>query len=144
MEIGLVAHGSPAYWQAVELRRRVLRIPLGLDFTDAELAAESDDLHLVARDADGNVSGCLILVDAGSGVVKMRQVAVDPALQRLGLGTELVRASEQIARERGFLVMRLHARDSAVPFYARLGYEVEGPEFEEVGIPHRKMARPLR
>jgi predicted GNAT family N-acyltransferase len=37
----------------------------------------------------------------------------------------------------------LHARETAVSFYKKLGYTKEGNVFEEVGIPHWKMTKPL-
>jgi len=39
--------------------------------------------------------------------------------------------------------MVLHAREAAIPFYLRLGYELEGEPFTEVGIPHRRMVKLL-
>ena len=49
-QIQTVLHGSLEYQAAVELRRRVLRRPLGLDFTEEELRAEEDQVHFVAAD----------------------------------------------------------------------------------------------
>jgi predicted GNAT family N-acyltransferase len=40
--------------------------------------------------------------------------------------------------------MVLNARDTAIPFYLHLGYELVGEPFVEVGIPHRKMRKALR
>jgi predicted GNAT family N-acyltransferase len=37
----------------------------------------------------------------------------------------------------------MHARKSAVGFYEKLGYEIEGDEFEEVTIPHYEMQKTL-
>jgi predicted GNAT family N-acyltransferase len=54
-----------------------------------------------------------------------------------------VEASERVAIERGALRMTLHARQTAVPFYERLGYRVVGEPFIEVGIPHRAMEKSL-
>ncbi|HSI72957.1 MAG TPA: GNAT family N-acetyltransferase [Fimbriimonas sp.] len=141
MTIREVAHGSAEYWSTIELRMRVLRRPLGLDFTEAELSAESDEFHLAAFDQE--LIGCLVLVPKESGEIKMRQVAVEPRLQKAGVGTALVLASEELARERGYALITLHARDLAVPFYLRLGYEIEGDPFEEVTIPHVKMIKRL-
>ena len=73
----------------------------------------------------------------------MRQVAVEPDLQGQGIGAEMVRLSEQVGSEKGFTEMILHARDTAVAFYLRLGYEIVGEPFEEVTIPHREMRKPL-
>jgi predicted GNAT family N-acyltransferase len=137
MKLLVAAFGSSEQLQAVELRRDVLRTPLGLDFTPEELAAEQDDLHLVALDPD--VVACLVLTRVDEVRMKMRQVAVDPHRQGGGVGSQLVRFSEEVARERGYREMVLNARETAVPFYLRLGYRQVGERFEEVTIPHFKM-----
>jgi len=142
LDIRLVAHNSPEYRETVALRFRILREPLGLSFTEEQLAAESGDLHLGAW-LDGKLAACLLLTPLDSATVKMRQVAVDDGLQGRGIGTALVRRSEEIAKERGFTSMTLSARATAVPFYLRLGYDLIGEEYEEVTIPHRKMEKRL-
>ena len=141
-EIRIAPHGSPQYWQAVELRLRVLRIPLGLDFTEEQLHAESTDAHLVAVDGD-KVVGCLVMTPKGDQVVKMRQVAVEPDLQSAGIGSQMVAASESWARQAGYRRIELNARDTAVPFYLRLDYHTEGEPFIEVSIPHQSMAKQI-
>lgn len=73
----------------------------------------------------------------------MRQVAVQADLQGQGLGRILVEFSEATARAHGFARMVLNARDTAVNFYLRLGYEIEGEPFTEVTIPHRRMSKLL-
>ena len=137
-----IEHGSPAYEAMVELRQRVLRIPFGHPLTPEELAAESGDAHLVGY-LDGALAACLVLTDSGDGSVRMRQVAVDPALQGTGIGRGLVEFSERVAREIGVHEMRLHARDTAVGFYDRLGYSIEGEWFDEIDIPHIIMRKRL-
>ncbi|HEV8549020.1 MAG TPA: GNAT family N-acetyltransferase, partial [Polyangiaceae bacterium] len=69
---------------------------------------------------------------------------VDFHHQRSGVGTRLVRFSEQVAEAAGQREMVLHAREKAVPFYERLGYEARGETFIEVTVPHRQMSRKLR
>jgi predicted GNAT family N-acyltransferase len=73
----------------------------------------------------------------------MRQVAVNDKSQRSGIGSRLVAYSEEYAREHGYETMELNARQTAVPFYLRLGYEITGDPFTEVGLPHRKMQKRL-
>jgi GNAT superfamily N-acetyltransferase len=136
-----IEHGSAEYWQTIELRREVLRRPLGLDFSPEELNEERNEIHLAAL--EDCLIGCLVLVPKPDGEVKMRQVAVLPDRQRSGVGRALVRASEELARKRGFNLMTLHARDTAAPFYTALGYEIDGPMFEEVTIPHFRMIKRL-
>ncbi len=136
-----VPHGSDEYGGAVQLRREILRLPLGLDFTDEELAAEWDQHHLVAL-LKGEVVACLALAHLEA-AFKMRQVAVATEWQGLGFGRELVVESERFARDRGVERMVLHARAHVVAFYERLGYQVQGEEFMEVGIPHWSMHKSL-
>ncbi|HVL39966.1 MAG TPA: GNAT family N-acetyltransferase [Fimbriimonadaceae bacterium] len=138
--IRTVPHGSGEYWETVVLRDRILRQPLGLALSRDELLAEHGDLHLAAFEGERLV-GCLVLTPLPDGRIKMRQVAVDPASQRSGVGTELVRESERLALAKGYRVMVLHARVEAVPFYLRLGYETVGEEFEEVTLPHFEMRK---
>jgi ribosomal protein S18 acetylase RimI-like enzyme len=143
LEVRLIAHGSPDYAEMVTLRRRILRAPLGLDFTPEQLAAERDDL-LVGAYEDGQLVGCLLMTPHGERALHMRQVAVDADRQGGGIGRELVRFAEQLALERGYTEIELHARETAVAFYLKLGYEVTGEPYIEVTLPHRTMFKSLR
>lgn len=142
LEIGIATHNSDLYRQAVALRYEVLRRPIGLDFSDAQLAAESDELHLVGLQNDAVVV-CLSLQYSGADKFKMRQVAVLPALQGQGLGSALCRYAEKLALAQGKTQIYCHARQTAVAFYTRLGYECVGESFEEVGLPHYLMRKYL-
>ena len=143
-EILPAAHGGAAWRETVRLRHAVLRAPLGLAFSDDELAREASQLHL-ALHAQGRLAGVVVLVppDAGPPTWKLRQMAVAPELRGRGIGTALVTAAEASVRARGGERVLLHARADAVPFYARLDYAAEGAMFEEVTIPHRRMTRRL-
>jgi len=140
MEIVIVEYGTELYAKTVALREKVLREPLGMKFDKEFLAQDTDNIHIAAIE-QGNVLGTLLLKPLDNKTVKMRQVAVDPDLQRSGVGTAMVKFSEQIARSRGFERIVLHARKYAIPFYKRLDYEVVGDEFLEIGIPHYKMQK---
>lgn len=144
MTIFPIEFGTPEYDEAVALRYEVLRKPLGLEFTTDQLAAEWSDIHLAGFDPNGKMVAILILTAIDEQTLKMRQVAVAPHLQGKGLGAQLVHASEALALKRQYQHMVLHARETAVPFYLRLGYQIVGEPFEEVGIPHSKMKKTLR
>jgi predicted GNAT family N-acyltransferase len=60
-----------------------------------------------------------------------------------GTGTRLMSELVEEARNGGSREVWLHAQESAIPFYRKLGYEPEGPVFVEAGIPHRKMRKKL-
>ena len=142
MTFQIAEFASPEQLASIELRKRVLRWPLGLDFTPEQLAAEVDEFHLVALDGDELVA-CLVLTPQSREVIKMRQVAVEPDWQGKGVGKQLVEFSERVSRDKGFTQMVLNARDTAVPFYLKLDYQIEGEPFEEVTIPHRRMVKEL-
>lgn len=136
-----IKHGEDLYKQMVDLRREMLRKPLGLDFTQRELAEEADYIHLAAMDEEDGVVGCLVLVPTSKGVMKMRQVAIRPDYQRNGIGAELVGFAEGIAAETGVDRIVLHARATVIEFYRKLGYKPSGGVFMEVGIAHVAMDR---
>lgn len=140
IDIQIVDYGSPLQQASVALRYKVLRAPLGLLYTEEQLAEEATEIHIVALQ-HGTVAGVLLLKRIDTAVLKMRQVAVDPALQQSGIGTRLVRFAEAYAVKEGYRTIELHARDAAKPFYLKLEYEVIGDRFTEVGIPHYKMKK---
>ncbi len=137
-----VTHGSSEYEATVALRDEVLRKPLGLKFTPEQLTAESSAYHLACYRGSELVA-CLVLVPGDNETIKMRQVAVAPHAQGQGIGRVLVAFAERFAREHGFREMTLHARETAVPFYEKLGYERVGDRFEEVTLPHWAMRKEL-
>lgn len=136
------ATGWPEYEKALVLRYRVLRKPLGLEFTSAELSKDEHDVHFGLFDDDVIVA-CLTLTRVAGEGMKMRQVAVDENRQGKGLGKLLATAAEEYTRQQGIGLMFCNARKVAVPFYQKLGYQIIGNEFTEVGIPHYRMQKPL-
>ena len=142
MKIRLITHGSEEYLAELELRNKVLRIPLGLDVQQDDLSNEHLHYHIGAFD-DDKLVGVLVLTPLNTSEVKMRQVAVEEYLQGKGVGKKLVEYSEQFAKEKGFRTIVMNARDVAVPFYEKLGYEKDGDMFVEVTIPHFKLFKNL-
>ena len=47
------------------------------------------------------------------------------------------------ARSHGLTSIWFHAQESAIPFYQKLGYSLEGEPFMEAGIPHRTMRKTI-
>lgn len=137
-----IPHGSADYAAAVNLRRAILRTPLGLDFTAAQLAAEGSDIHLAAFDGD-DLIGTVLLSPYDDRTLKLRQMAVDDRHQGQGIGAQLLTAAEACARAAGKTRITLAARLTARPFYARNGYTAAGGIFEEVTIPHILMQKSL-
>ncbi len=133
---------SQKYYQSLSLRYDVLRKPLKLHFTLDDLIPDKNSFHLVGIDRN-NVVACLVLSEVTKKELKMRQVAVKELLQGKGIGKKIVAFAEKEAKKFGCTSFILNARKSAVPFYLSMGYQLEGEEFLEVGIPHFKMKKDI-
>jgi GNAT superfamily N-acetyltransferase len=142
MALKIIDHGTVEYRQMVKLRDDILRKPLGLGFTPEELESERDNL-LIAAFEDDRMLGCCMLVEEKPGVARLRQMAVLNDLQGKGIGRALMNFAENIARDRGFKTICMHARANAVGFYEKVGYRVSGDQFMEVTIPHFLMEKQL-
>lgn len=165
-----IEQGSPEHEAALELRRRVLREPLGLsDFAPNEWELEARAIalgcFLIGREPERAVLVGTLLLQPGAtaspapadpargnptqsnpvlgNAVRMRQVAVEPAWQGRGVGRLLVEAAEEWCHANGAQDVFAHARASAVPFYEHLGYVTFGETFVEVGLPHRLVTKRL-
>ncbi|MCP5560360.1 MAG: GNAT family N-acetyltransferase [Verrucomicrobiaceae bacterium] len=141
VEICEAEHGSSLYAEALKLRYEVLRKPLGLTYSDEQIAAEKGETHLVAV-IGGQVVGSLSLVWECDHV-RLRQMAVGPDCQGMGLGRTLLTKAEELASLRGRDRAELHARMSALGFYQKAGYAAVSGEYVEVGLPHRTMSKAL-
>jgi ribosomal protein S18 acetylase RimI-like enzyme len=115
---------------------------LGLQFTPDELEKEIEEILIGAFEED-KMLGCCMLIKQDPVSVRLRQMAVLNNLQGKGIGRALMQFAENIARDRGFQKITMHARKTAVGFYEKLGYRVCGQEFEEVTIPHYVMEKLL-
>ncbi|MDF2193130.1 GNAT family N-acetyltransferase [Paraflavitalea sp. CAU 1676] len=142
MALKIIDHGTKEYQQMVQLRNDILRKPLGLSFTPEELEKEKEEILIAAFEED-KMLGCCMLITLDPATVRLRQMAVLNNLQGKGIGRALMQFAENIARDRGFRKMTMHARQTAVGFYEKLGYRVSGDQFEEVSIPHYIMEKSL-
>ncbi|MFD3541674.1 GNAT family N-acetyltransferase [Streptomyces sp. NPDC058662] len=114
-------------------------------------AYDADAVHVLAVAPDGEplgtgrlLHGAAALGKTGSeGVGSLGRLAVARSARGLGVGVALVRAIEAEAARLGLAAVDLGAQTHALGFYERLGYVAYGPEFEDAGIPHRAMRRPL-
>ncbi len=70
--------------------------------------------------------GCCMLVEEQPSIVRLRQMAVLNDLQGKGIGRALMNFAENMARDRGYKTIRMHARKNAVGFYEKVGYKVKG------------------
>jgi N-acetylglutamate synthase-like GNAT family acetyltransferase len=142
MALKIIDYGSPEYQQMIKLRDAILRKPLGLTFTQEELDRERDNM-LIGAFEDERMLGCCMLVDEQPDVVRLRQIAVLNDLQGKGIGRALMNFAENIARDRGYKIIRMHARANSTHFFEKVGYKIKGDQFIEITIPHFVMEKIL-
>ncbi|HMC15136.1 MAG TPA: YbgC/FadM family acyl-CoA thioesterase [Albitalea sp.] len=115
------------------------KIPAELEWD----AADDDCIHAVAVNRFGFPLATGRLLQHVPGVAKIGRMAVVPAMRGSGVGRRVLEALMQAARRRGDHEALLHAQTSAAPFYLRAGFVERGEPFDEAGIPHIEMVRPL-
>ena len=142
MALKIVDYGTAEYQDAIKLRNEILRKPLGLSFEEDELQKEAENMHMAAYE-DDRMLGCCMLVDEGDKTVRLRQMAVVNDVQGKGIGRALMTFAENLARDRGYKRITMHARKNALGFYEKLGYKKYGAEFMEITIPHYVMEKEL-
>ncbi len=105
-----------------------LPIDLGYQGFATELARLPDgyDWLLLARDADGEPTGCVgIRPGAELGTGEMKRLYVAPVARGKGLGRRLAEAAIAAAREQGYRSLRLDtlpSMDTAIAMYRALGF----------------------
>jgi GNAT superfamily N-acetyltransferase len=142
MALKILDHGSNEYLQMIKLRDDILRKPLGLGFNPYELEKEKNNI-LIGAFEDDDMLGCCMLVEENPETVRLRQMAVLNDLQGKGIGRALMNFAENIARDRGYKILSMHARKNAIGFYEKMGYKVTSDEFTEITIPHYVMEKKL-
>jgi len=142
MALKIIDYGSNEYRLMVKLRDDILRKPLGLGFTPEELESERENMFIAAFE-DDDILGCCMLVEEKSDTVRLRQMAVLNDLQGKGIGRALMNFAENIARDRGYKIINMHARINAVGFYEKMGYKIASEQFTEITIPHYVMEKRL-
>ena len=126
----------------VHLRNEILRKPLGLGFSVEELETEKNNM-LIGAFEDDDMLGCCMLVEKDPTTLQLRQVAVMNDLRGKGIGRALTNFAENLARDRGYNKMYMHARKDVVGFFEKMGYQVTGDEFTNLTIPHYIMEKEL-
>jgi putative acetyltransferase len=97
-------------------------LPITDELVERFLDNRDDEIRLMAE-IDGQPVGIGALVLSNS---ELRACYVVPSAARRGVGAALVAEIERIAREHGLVYLQLESSLTAEPFYATLGYLVEG------------------
>ncbi len=122
MALKIIDHNTPQYQDMIQLRNEVLRKPLGIVFSPEELEKEKENL-LIGAYEDDVMLGCCMLVEEAPDTVRLRQMAVLNDLQGKGIGKALMNFAENLARDRGYTRITMHARKNSIGFYEKMGYK---------------------
>ncbi len=134
--------GSYLYRNALQLRERILREPLGLNVSAEELTDDAMRQHFCAVDC-GAVVGTVSLRPLDETTLHLKQMAVTEQRRATRIGSHLVAHVEHWGTSAGFRLMIAHARVEAEGFYIKHGYVREGGTFAEQTIPHVRLTKRL-
>ncbi len=141
MKLIEIEFGSNLYQEMLVLRDEMLRKPIGLEHSEADLQKEPGYRHFGILKNDEMIA-CLMMVPHTNELVQIRQMAVLDKLQGSGYGKLIMTGVEEILSKEGRIKrIFLNARGTAIGFYAKLGYTGVGDKFTEVGIPHLRMEK---
>ncbi len=131
---------SKVDWQDAEeqlmaIRREVFIEEQGVPEDEEIDPKDPQCVHFLAVDDSGQPVGTSRLLPGG----QIGRMAVLSSQRGTGLGGDLLMAAVNYALEQSYTDIFLHAQTQAIGFYQRYGFEAEGPEFMDAGIPHRNM-----
>jgi len=78
-----------------------------------------------------------------NGLGKAERICVLKPYRKFGLGRKILKALEEVAKEKGLSQIRLHGQTHVEKFYNKLGYQTVSDVFFEHDIPHVLMVKEL-
>jgi predicted GNAT family N-acyltransferase len=111
-------------WQNYyDLRYRILRKPWNQPLGSERNEGDATGIHLAIF--ENRIIKAVARLDiSGEHTGQVRFVAVEINEQGKGFGQLIMKESEKISKERGDRKMILHARETALNFYHKLGYKL--------------------
>ncbi len=127
-----------------ELRWRILRAPWNQPRGSEQDNQEHGSNHFMVVDSRQTAMGVGRLQFNTIGEAQIRYMAIDTEQQRRGIGTLLLNTLEDKAIELGATRIVLDAREHALGFYRKYGYQLEGPGHVLFNtIPHVRMRKTI-
>lgn len=136
------SYRSSRYLEMLPLRDLVLRAPLGMHLSEADVDGEAAQRHFGLMSGNDLIAGC-IAKPLTPGLWQLRQMVVHPDHQRRGFGARLLAEVETLLASEGAVSIQLDARQSVAAFYAAAGYVPMGGPFSLISLPHQRMQKRL-
>ncbi len=128
--------------RAFALRHAVFVVEQNVPASLERDALDDGAYHAVVLDHDRAIATGRLVRQPG-GVGRVGRMAVDAGWRRRGLGGRVLEALEARAKAEGLREIELHAQCYVEAFYRNRGYVRVGDVFEEAGIDHVVMRKPL-
>tara|TARA_R110002012_G_scaffold252147_3_gene430861 strand:+ start:76545 stop:76967 length:423 start_codon:yes stop_codon:yes gene_type:complete len=103
---------------------------------------EQHGYHLVCIEENGVVLGTGRLnIENFKGIIS--QMAILPKYQKLGIGKSILTQLLKKCKENQVETIELNAREAAIDFYGKMGFEVVGTKYpsQKTGVIHQKMVK---
>lgn len=112
------AEQAGAYYVRIQAMARKHHIPLRVEFDEHDAP---ETMYIVAVDDYLPVATCrLYPIDDSS--MMLGRIVVLPEYRRQGVGTQVVRAAEEWARQLGYATAVVESRENKTHFYETMGY----------------------
>ena len=144
MEIEIRSPKTDKEWvEYYDLRYRVLREPWNQPIGSERNEGDASEQHF-ALYSDLNLIAVGRLDQCEEKKRQIRFMAVEKSAQGSGYGKMLMIEMEKYCRNDKVNEIILHARESAIPFYEKLSYQLQEPSYKLFGeIQHYLMSKKL-
>ncbi|PCJ37059.1 MAG: hypothetical protein COA75_04725 [Cellvibrionales bacterium] len=123
----------------MDIRRQVFIDEQGVPESEEFDEEDNRATHWIAYGVDNIPMGTARLVHD-----KVGRMAVTKPHRQKGVGSALMRQIIRHAATLGLNSIQLDAQVHALPFYEGMKFEIDGPLFDDVGIPHQHMTLALK
>lgn len=133
---------APLLYDLLRFRQAIFVVEQRCTYPDLDGLDERAS-HLLLR-RGGELAGCLRVVPSAA-EIRIGRVAVAASLRRCGLGRRLMTEALDFCRMRyPTLPVMLSAQHHLVGFYASFGFVVSSEPFDDFGLTHIDMRRPVK
>ena len=120
-----------------------LRKPIGLEQGSEQDNLEDSTFHIAAYE-ENKLVGVGRLQFENNSTTRIRYMAVDPKYRNQGIGSQILKKLEKIANNHNADTCWLYARETAISFYKKNGYEIKGQTKSELSqVNHKRMEKQL-
>ena len=122
-------------YEIIKLRVEVFVVEQNCPYQDLD-EIDKEAYHVYLKEGE-EIVGCLRVIEKGKRLDEVSIGRVISLKRRQGLGTALMRAGIEVAKEKfGAKVIKIGAQLYAKPFYEGCGFRQVSGEYLEDGIPH--------